>query len=298
MTLFPGVHSVVVTPFAADESLDEAALRSAVDYYVGSGLVGILVLGVLGEADRLADAERERVQRIAIEQVQGRVQVTVGVSHPATVVAAERARSAERMGATAVMVAPPGGTAAGPALREHFRRVGDGLSIPLVIQDFPSVGGVQLPVDFLVDLTDLLPPGSAIKVEDPPTPAKIERMREAAPALGIFGGLGGVALLQELEAGSDGTMTGFALPAILVETVEAYARGEAERARRCFEAALALLVFEAQPVVGLGIRKEILRRRGAISNATVRQVAPSLDARTLSALDSLLDPLLAIEACA
>jgi 4-hydroxy-tetrahydrodipicolinate synthase len=296
VSLSPGVHSVIVTPFAADESLDEAALRSVVDYYVGSGLTGILVLGVLGEADRLADAERERVQRNAIEHVQGRVQVTVGVSHAATVVAAERARSAERMGATAVMVAPPGGSAAGPALRDHFRRVADGLSIPLVVQDLPSVSGVQLPVDFLVDLADVLPPGSAIKLEDPPTPAKIERVGEAAPSLGIFGGLGGAALLQELEAGSDGTMTGFALPAILVEIVEAHTSGEPERARRRFEATLPLLVFEAQPVVGLGVRKEILRRRGAISDATVRQVAPSLDARTLEALDSLLDPLLQIEA--
>jgi 4-hydroxy-tetrahydrodipicolinate synthase len=292
VSLHPGVHSVIVTPFAADESLDEPALRSVVDYYLDSGLTGILVLGVLGEADRLADAERERVQGIAIEHVQGRVQVTVGVSHPATVVAAARARSAERMGASAVMVAPPAGSAAGPALREHFRRVADEVSIPLVVQDYPAAGGVHLPVEFLADLADVLPPGSAIKLEDPPAPAKIDRLHKAAPALGVFGGLGGTSLLQELEAGSDGTMTGFALPTILVEIVEAHTAGEAEHARRSFEAALPLLVFEAQPVVGLGVRKEILRRRGAISDATVRQVAPSLDVRTFEALDSLLDPLL------
>jgi 4-hydroxy-tetrahydrodipicolinate synthase len=296
VTLLPGVHSVIVTPFAADESLDEPALRSVLDYYVASGLAGVLVLGVLGEADRLADSERERVQRIAIEHVDGRVQLTVGVSHPATVVAAERARSAERMGATAVMVAPPGGSAAGPALRDHFRRVADGISIPLVVQDFPSVSGPQLPVDFLVGLVDDLPSGSALKLEDPPTAPKIARVREGAPSLDVFGGLGGVSLLQELEAGSDGTMTGFALPAILVEIFEAYAGGEVERARRRYEAALPLLLFEAQPVVGLGVRKEILRRRGAISDATVRQVAPALDARTLGALDSLLDPLVQVEA--
>lgn len=289
MSLHPGVHSVSVTPFAADESLDEPALRSVVDYYVDSGVAGVLVLGVLGEADRLSDGERERVQRIAIEHVRERVQVTVGISHPATVVTAERARAAERAGATAVMVAPPAGSTAGPALREHFRRVGDGLSIPLVVQDFPAAGGVQLPVEFLADLAHVLPPGSAVKLEDPPTAAKIERLRKAAPALPIFGGLGGTALLQELEAGSDGTMTGFALPTILVEIVEAHSGGEPERARSRFETALPLLVFEAQPVVGLGVRKEILRRRGAISDATARQVAASLDSRTLEALDSLLE---------
>ena len=62
VTLSPGVHSVLVTPFAADESLDEASLRTLVDYYVAAGVAGVLALGVLGEADKLSDAERERVQ--------------------------------------------------------------------------------------------------------------------------------------------------------------------------------------------------------------------------------------------
>lgn len=296
MSLSAGVHSVIVTPFAADESLDERALRSVVDYYLDSGVAGLLVLGVLGEADRLADAERERVQEIVLEHVGGRVEVTVGVSHAATVVAAERARSAGNSGASAVMVAPPAGTSAGPALRDHFVRVAEGISIPLVVQDLPSVGGVKLPVEFLAALADVIPPGSVIKLEDPPTPGKVERVRAAAPSLGVFGGLGGTALLQELDAGSDGTMTGFALPGVLVEIVDAHAGGDIDRARRLFEAALPLVVFEAQPVVGLSVRKEILRRRGAISDATVRQVAPPLDARTLAALDSLLDRPLPIEA--
>lgn len=289
MTLEPGVHSVLATPFAADESLDEPSVRTLVDYYVSAGVQGVLVLGVLGEVDKLSDAERDRVQEAALAQGAGSVQVTVGVTSASTALAVQRAVSAERAGADAVMVAPPAGSLAGRALRDHFRRIGEGLSIPLVVQDLPVAGGVQMPVEFLAQLADELPPGSAVKLEDPPTPAKMVALGAAAPGLRLFGGLGGTALLHELGAGSCGTMTGFALPHVLVEIVSAYRSGDPERAREAFEAHLPLLLFEAQPVVGLGLRKELLRLRGALADATVRQPAAQLDGRSLATLRELLD---------
>jgi 4-hydroxy-tetrahydrodipicolinate synthase len=285
----PGVHSVLPTPFAADESLDEASVASLVDYYAGHGVAGVLALGALGEADRLSDRERERVQAAVLEAVAGRVDVTIGVAHQATVVAAARARGAERAGATAVMVSPPLGVVAGPALRDHFRRVADGLSVPVVVQDFPAGGGAHLPVEFLADLADVLPPGSAVKQEEPPTAIKTAAIVEAAPGLRVFGGLNGVSLLAELEAGASGTITGVAPPSALVEVVAAHAAGDRARARAVHEAALPLLTFTGQPGVGLLLRKEILRRAGAIASATVRAPAARIDGSTLARLDELLE---------
>jgi hypothetical protein len=46
------------------------------------------------------------------------------------------------------------------------------------------------------------------------------------------------------------------------------------------------MVFEAQP--GVGLRKELLRRRGAIAHATVREPAAKPDAFSLQLLDELL----------
>jgi 4-hydroxy-tetrahydrodipicolinate synthase len=235
------------------------------------------VLGVLGEADRLSDAERERVVGIAVEAAAGRLAVTVGVTHPSTRVAVERARAAEAAGAAAVMVSPPA------LSREHFARVRDAVGCTLVVQDYPVASGVRMPVDFLASLGEVV-----VKLEDPPTPPKIAALREAAPTIGILGGLGGVAVLQELEAGSDGTMTGFAFPESLVEIVTAHRAGDAGRARAAWERALPLLVFEAQPGAGVALRKEILRRRGAIEHATVRSPAAAPPAQTLAELDALL----------
>ncbi len=106
-----------------------------------------------------------------------------------------------------------------------------------------------------------------VKLEDPPTPPKIGRLLDADPSLSVFGGLGGASALWELDRGACGTMTGFAYPEILRAVRVAHERGERAAAGRLFDRYLPLIAYEAQPIVGLAIRKELLRRRGAIDAA-------------------------------
>ncbi len=145
-----------------------------------------------------------------------------------------------------------------------------------------------MPVEFIASLYEHLPSGSVCKLEDPPTPVKMNKLRELEPGYQIFGGLGGVSLLHELDAGSAGAMTGFAMVEMLDEIVSSYQRGDRTAAAAAYERALPLMVFEAQPGAGVALRKEILRRRGAIAHATVRQPAPIPDAFALSLLDDLM----------
>ena len=190
------------------------------------------------------------------------------------------------------MVAPPAGSAAGPALREHFRRVADGLSIPLVVQDLPSVE--RRAASGRVPRRPRGRPPARIRdqARGSPHAAEDRALRKAAPALGIFGGLGGTALLQELDAGSDGTMTGFALPSPRRDRRGLRGRrGRAGPAPLRSGAAAARLRGPAGGRAGSPQGDPAPARRRS-PTATVRQVAPSLDARTLEALDSLLDPLL------
>jgi 4-hydroxy-tetrahydrodipicolinate synthase len=205
------------------------------------------------------------------------------------VVTRARARQAALAGASAVMVAPPMGSVAGPALLMHFQRVADGLDIPVVVQDHPASSGVKMPVEFLASLAVVLPPGSAIKLEDPPTPSKIAALRRLTNSLSIFGGLGGLSLFDEVQAGADGTMTGFCIPDYLLQIVLSHREGHLDTALELFEYALPLMVFETQPGAGPSLRKEILSRRGFIEHATVRQPAPLPDPLLLAPLDDLLE---------
>ena len=83
-------------------------------------------------------------------------------------------------------------------------------------------------------------------------------------------------------------MTGFAFPELLVEIVRLFRDGRRDDAADLFYRNVALMRFEFQEGIGMAIRKEVLRRRGAIAHAAVRQPAAALDASTREALDRVL----------
>jgi 4-hydroxy-tetrahydrodipicolinate synthase len=129
-----------------------------------------------------------------------------------------------------------------------------------------------------------------IKLEDPPTPAKTSRILELSPGteIAVLGGLGGVFLLEELLAGATGAMTGFAYPEILVEVVRLFKSGQVDEAATVFYRYVPLMRFEFQEGIGMSIRKEVLRRRGALADGSIRPPGATLDASTRAALDRLL----------
>jgi 4-hydroxy-tetrahydrodipicolinate synthase len=106
--------------------------------------------------------------------------------------------------------------------------------------------------------------------------------------IGIFGGLGGVFLLEELMAGATGAMTGFAYPEILVKVVSLFRAGDLDAAAEVFYRWVPLMRFEFQEGLGMAIRKEVLRRRGVIDCAEIRLPGARLDAATAAALDRVL----------
>ena len=142
----------------------------------------------------------------------------------------------------------------------------------------------------LVRIAKEVAPANTIKLEDPPTPFKTSRIREAAQGmeLGIFGGLGGVFLLEELMAGATGAMTGFAYPEILVKIVKKFHEGDLDGAAEAFYPFVPLMRFEFQEGLGMAIRKEVLKRRGVMDCADIRPPGARLDAATTAALDRVL----------
>ena len=95
-------------------------------------------------------------------------------------------------------------------------------------------------------------------------------------------------LLEELQRGADGIMTGFSYPEILVAVYRAFVSGDLAPARRIFYGACPLMRYEFQPGVGLALRKEIYRQRGAIAGATVRHPGAQIDAALREELAQIL----------
>lgn len=279
MTGLRGVYNIMATPFTNEGALDEESLRRLTDATITMGVDGITVLGVAGEAQKLLDSERRRVLEIVIEVNADRVPIIVGASQNATDTTIAACTEAEEFGASGVMVAPPLYLQSGPALTEHFRRLGDAISIPIVLQDFPPSNGVTMTPADMANLVNTVPAITTIKLEDPPTPQRTSQTLALIedPEATILGALGGIYYLDELRRGASGTMTGFAYPEALVAIWRAWDAGDRRKAAELFYRYLPLIQFEGQPKIGLAVRKEILRRRGLIATATVRHPGPRLD---------------------
>ncbi|CAN5630379.1 dihydrodipicolinate synthase family protein [soil metagenome] len=291
MTGLRGVYNIMATPFTNDGALDEGSLRRLTEATINMGVDGITVLGVAGEAQKLLDSERRRVLEIVIEVNDGRVPIIVGASQNATDTTIAACTEAEEAGASGVMVAPPLYLQPGPALTEHFRRLGDAISIPIVLQDFPPSNGVTMTPGDMAALVNTVPAITTIKLEDPPTPHRINQTLALIedPDATILGALGGIYYLDELRRGASGTMTGFAYPEALVAIWRAWDAGDRRKAAEIFYRYLPLIQFEGQPKIGLAVRKEILRRRGLIATAAVRHPGPSLDQGSLDDLTETIE---------
>jgi 4-hydroxy-tetrahydrodipicolinate synthase len=291
LSFLEGVFSVLPTPFSDDGALDLESLRRVVDLFIAGGVNGLTALGVTGEVARLTERERNIVLESVIAASNGRVPIVAGTSADGLHLCIEYTRAAKSAGASAVMISPPRmAKLNSDAVVRHFIAVSEAVDIEIVVQDFPPISGFTMEPSLLARIAREVPRARTIKLEDPPTPYKTSRILEQTKdtPVRIFGGLGGVFLLEELMAGATGAMTGFAYPEILVKIVKLFHAGQADQAAEVFYRSVSLMRFEFQEGIGMAIRKEVLRRRGALSSAATRAPGAKLDAATLAAFDRVL----------
>jgi len=290
-----GVYSVLPTAFTPAGDLDDASLRKVIDLFISAGVNGVTALGVTGEVARLEDSERRRVLEVVTGHVAGRIGVVAGTTAEGTRTCISYSRHAKEAGATAVMVSPPRMPKLNSdAVLRHFHTLAEAVDIEIVVQDYPPISGYAMEPWLLARIAKEIPRARTIKLEDPPTPFKTSRILSEVEKIGgvgdvgIFGGLGGVFLLEELLAGATGAMTGFAFPEILVRIVGLFRAGRVQDAADVFYRAVPLMRFEFQEGIGMAIRKEVLHKRGALASPATRAPGAALDKTTREALDRVM----------
>ena len=281
-----GSFIIAQTPFDDRAALDEGSIDTLVDFYLGHGADGFVVLGVSGEGAKLTPEEAVTVVTRFIARAQGRP-VIVGVSNPSLVQLCALCARAMELGAAGVMIAPPSGLKTEEELFGYFaavfERIGD---VPTVLQDFPFSTGVWMSVPSILRLIAAFPQIQVVKQEDLPSLAKITQLRaQQGRRVAILTGNTGLYLPYELGRGIDGPMAGFSHPEMLSGVYRLHTAGEVEAAHDLFDRYLPLLNYEAQGFWGVAARKEVIRRRGAIRHATMRAPGPRLTGEHLAELD-------------
>ncbi len=284
-SLAPGVWGVLATPFCGPAlAVDHESLRAQVASYRRVGAAGVVALGVFGEAASLSAAEQAEVVA-TVAGADGGLPVVAGLSARPTAPAVEQARLArDAAGSSLAAVMAQVNSADPDTLRRHLDTLHEECGVPVVVQDYPLTSGVAIRPAVLASVVARCPYVAAIKCEAPPTAVAISALAAALP-VPLFGGLGGVGLIDELAAGAAGAMTGFSYPEGLVAAVRAHADGGFDAAREAFASWLPIANFENQPGIGLAIRKETLRRRGLLASPAVRPPAQGFPAELAPLLE-------------
>lgn len=288
-----GLWGILATPFRGPQrEPDLDSLRREVRFFADIGASGVVALGVFGEGAALSQSEQRTVVA-TVAHAAGGLPVVAGVSALRTAPAVEQARAlmdAAGGALRALMVQLHSPRA--EHLIAHLTAVHEATGAGIVAQDYPVSSGVAVPVVAVIDTVRECPFVVAVKAEAPPTPLAIARLT-ASLDIPVFGGLGGVGLIDELAAGAAGAMTGFSRPEALLDCIRAFDRDGVSGAHAAFARWLPLANFEGQPGIGLALRKEALKRRGLFADAAVRPPALEFPGELEAILDQHLAALAA-----
>jgi 4-hydroxy-tetrahydrodipicolinate synthase len=289
-----GVYVIAVTPFQPDGRIDTSSIDRVTDFYLECGVSGITALGVMGEAPKLDAHESVSLVRQMVGRA-GKIPVIVGVTSPGFAPMRALARESMEAGAAGVMIAPPTTLRTDDQIVAYYRQAREAIGddVPFALQDYPLAFSVVMTPDVLRRIVSENPSCVMLKIEDWPSLEKITSLRQlekngAMRRVSVLTGNGAIFVDYELERGSDGAMTGYAFPDMLVALVKLSSSGARDQAHDLFDAHLPLIRYEQQPGVGLAVRKYILVKRGAIEHDAQRKPASSLSATARAEVDYLL----------
>ncbi len=284
MDVLSGILPVAPTPFHEDGRVDEDGMRRVIDCMVDQGVDAICILANYSEQFVLSDDERALLMRLSLEQAAGRVPIIVTISHFSTAIVVRRAKDAEAMGASMLMMMPPyHGAGLFPApqgIFEHFKAVNDAVSIPIMVQDAP-LSGVTLSVELLARLARELENVSYFKIECPFAADKLAALIETAGDHidGPFDGEEAVTLLADLDAGATGTMTSAMFPEKIKPIVTEHRAGNLDAALGHWQKCLPLINHENRQC-GLRAAKVVFKEGGVIGSDYVRHPLKPMSERT------------------
>ena len=143
-----GVYIISATPFTENGEVDMDSADRLVDFYIEKGVSGITILGMMGEAQKMAPEESENFLDRILKRVGSKVPVIVGVSNAGLDNLVHLSKASMDKGAAGVMVAPLAGLRTEEKVYNYFSQVFAALGddIPVCYQDYPLATGTEISV--------------------------------------------------------------------------------------------------------------------------------------------------------
>ena len=205
-TIFTGMATAIVTPMHTDGSIDYEALSRFVEFQIGSGINGLVVMGTTGENATIEPEDQKKVIAYTVEKVAGRVPVIAGTGTNNTEHVLHNTRNACQVGADAILVVTPYyNKATQNGLITHFTAVADESTLPVILYNVPGRTGCNLLPKTVAKLSDH-PNIAAIKEATGSLAQMIEIMHLCGDKIDVYSGEDGLTVPM-MAMGAKGTIS-------------------------------------------------------------------------------------------
>lgn len=296
--MIEGIAPIVFTPFDENGDIDAESLRKIVRFELDGGVHAIGINGFASEAYKLTDSERHENVQIVASEVAGQAPLIIGIAAGSAEAAIRQAHELARYQPAALMVLPPATMDNGiQSFVDHYTALGNASEIPIMVQQAPHVPQYrhcELPVNALAKIAQGSSNVKYFKIEGP---GSSQKMRGLAPLLTadqkMFGGGGGITVLDELRNGAAGLIPGVGFNEIFLDAWQQWTKGDKTAAESIIQRAdrLVKAVSGRGHEHSLHVRKHLMKRAGAIHHAYVRRPTVPFSEDELSDIFEIVDAL-------
>ena len=153
--MFKGSNVALITPFK-DNSLDEESYVKLINFHIQNGTNGLVPAGTTGESPTLNHDEHQKVIEICIKESSGKIPVIAGTGSNSTEEAVSLTKHAENAGANgALVVTPYYNKPTQEGLYQHYKKINDNTSLPIIIYNIPGRCVIDMSVDTMAKLFEL-----------------------------------------------------------------------------------------------------------------------------------------------
>ena len=284
-----GMWPVAPTPFHNNGEVDYEGMERVIDCMVDQQVQGICILANYSEQFLLSDEEREKLTKLCMKKIDGRVKTIITVSHFATDIVRPRAQLAKSLGADIIMMMPPYHGSLlkgnGDQIYEQFNEISK-VGIPIMIQDAP-LSGIELTVPLLTKMINEIEYLTCFKIESSQAASKIRALIKNCQSKldAPFDGEESITLYADLEAGISGSMSSALLPEKIAPVIEYFLNDQKEKAEETYNHILPLINFENRQC-GFRGTKTVMKEGGVIKSDFCRHPIKPLDEDTKKLLFS------------
>lgn len=289
---FRGIFAIPQVIFNRDYSLNFTETERVIQFLLDCGVHGLVFPVYASEYYSLEQDERKKLLEMAVKAVKHKIPVVAGISAATSSLSVDLARHADCCGADAVISANPV-TLSFSEAADYFKQIDQAVNIPVFIQNIgPAFGGKSMPGEVVQNIIGQLHNVCYLKEEGIASNKAIIQAVNAMKKMpdkwmGVMGGQGCRALIEEYRRGICGTMPPSQTADVLVDIWELLEAGKLEAGFALHTKLMPALSFAGNHK--LPSYKEILKRRGVITSAVCRPHDwPVMDEASQKDLDFLM----------